>query len=977
MSIVPVYTSPIYQGNYYLQAKDVLYPWFGADPVLWHITDNSLYTIRDKMYIYIVRNDDSTNPKFDVPPSGKFGIKNLPFRYFATKTLLNSDNPIIKDIKLMKGDNGMYIADLVYDSFFPDKKGGLSFSPADSSICDLFAYDKECALKLPIKMSILYYQSYLQLGFDFNNTAKLSDGDTPVEWNITDGGIYTKVDYGFVYIVRNDGASSIFVTPNPSEFGKQEIPFRYFFSAVELKPNDPLIENITLVKGHNGMYIKDSKYNLYFPSSKGGLFFIAPETSIDSISSGVYNIRGVNSSGDGMQYALECQNEDFVVKTYDEIELSLSFPRWKYDSDNKTLTSVDKGYIFKNTTLAEIHTRGDSVKHVITSQDDEGVTTFLSTNLKWVSSPPEDQYNWHFLEYKNPINYPGFMNFTKYLKDGLYSIKSNKGLFLNSFGEYQSEKVLWRYENSVISTQKKTLVANLNVAFSTNSENIFDTQFRIKDFNCNNDICMKSFQRYILFPTGIFDKVLGICIDTKGVVVPPVESNLTIVEESENSRTEEENMYITCKGSACDKTVPIFKDQCNMSSTPAKDININNKAGCCNGENKVFVKDVKIASFYPLVVDKNNPKLFSVSFADSYGSENFVGNYFTNKDGSKRCKIIEYIGEGKKLQYFKCDGSVDFTLDKKYKPEVWSFNWKIDSAKCKDTWCPWSEECSEHTSRFCQKIDSVGYPRLKSDVNCGVSGANADQFCREYPDHASCMCQKFDKSPEADEFKKAFGKCPTCDALPESVCWAPICKDDTQLLSSTQLDKKDNCSSLNVCNQIIDIKDVDGNVIISDNTFSQVCGEVNKCPKYPCKEDEVCVEGKCIPTITCKEGEIFRDGRCIRVTCKSNTDCQTGLCSKDGICINPESCDNCKKDEECFQGKCQKKIECEYSDWGKWNECNNDISTRYKTSKTKGCIDIPETKNCNLDSKNKVLVLVIGTLIGGILITILISKRRR
>ena len=175
-----------------------------------------------------------------------------------------------------------------------------------------------------------------------------------------------------------------------------------------------------------------------------------------------------------------------------------------------------------------------------------------------------------------------------------------------------------------------------------------------------------------------------------------------------------------------------------------------------------------------------------------------------------------------------------------------------DANVCAADWCPWSNSCTEDVKgpvTYCSQLDEQGHPRITSDVNCatwcktqsppyeGSCGQAAVAFCQNYPNHPACFCQTFTSSDEYLAMKKVFSTIPgcyTCSLDPDPVCWAKPCLNNCQvdptnldcaLLSSAAYHNYSQCSNtdLNICQQIVDVQNVTGNVNISGNTFYQAC----------------------------------------------------------------------------------------------------------------------------------------------------------
>ena len=241
--------------------------------------------------------------------------------------------------------------------------------------------------------------------------------------------------------------------------------------------------------------------------------------------------------------------------------------------------------------------------------------------------------------------------------------------------------------------------------------------------------------------------------------------------------------------------------------------------------------------------------------------------------------------------------------------------WAIDSNKCDLDWCPWSKTCATQTTviqNYCSDRDLQGHPRINTDVNCvewcgdqtvqgiayeGQCGDASGKFCKDNPNHISCKCQTLDNDPNFVEMTKQMRNLNI--TVPPTVCWAPDCTThssatdpDRPLLTTEQKTDQNSCKGViyNVCNQVIDIAKVQGNVNIDNDTFKQYCG--SDIPAYEgCQKDSDCSTGqKCI------------NSKCVIGGCKTISDCPPNQNCIGGVCVQIPS-NSCNVDSDCSVGQ--------------------------------------------------------------------------
>lgn len=185
-----------------------------------------------------------------------------------------------------------------------------------------------------------------------------------------------------------------------------------------------------------------------------------------------------------------------------------------------------------------------------------------------------------------------------------------------------------------------------------------------------------------------------------------------------------------------------------------------------------------------------------------------------------------------------------------------------DPTKCSSNWCPWSETrysdetkttgitvsdtktdgltCDAAMIEYCSTMDEEGHPRMNTDVNCrsSISSNNnflnsAIGFCNVFSNHPACKCSKFVSTAEyKDILKDLEAKGISAASQTSHLCWAPACLTDSdpnnpdrRILSQPEQVTSTSCPNVasTYCTQVLNIRDVQGNVMLGNVNL------VNKC----------------------------------------------------------------------------------------------------------------------------------------------------
>lgn len=175
-----------------------------------------------------------------------------------------------------------------------------------------------------------------------------------------------------------------------------------------------------------------------------------------------------------------------------------------------------------------------------------------------------------------------------------------------------------------------------------------------------------------------------------------------------------------------------------------------------------------------------------------------------------------------------------------------TISYAMNPQMCEQTWCPFSDDCAQNSHEminYCAQMNAAGLPNVKADINCHswcekieeAAGSNCsqaiDSFCTSYPNHPSCRCKNVEQTLSYNAMVGLFNViagCPSCAVIPPPPCWSAMCTlnqgdVDGPLLDLDALNPKCPNVTLTFCQQIIQAI-TSGNINISNNTFTQVCG---------------------------------------------------------------------------------------------------------------------------------------------------------
>jgi len=482
---------------------------------------------------------------------------------------------------------------------------------------------------------------------------------------------------------------------------------------------------------------------------------------------------------------------------------------------------------------------------------------------------------------------------------------------------------------------------------------------KINGRSCNQDLQNDNLAHQIYTSVDeIYDTKMNICYDKDR---KPYYCNLqrpfNIVRVNQEYERNRDELYSLSDGSPT--SIVGAKCKLPVNNSASNPIN-SNYEDCCAG--KLKYEDTQTVTLNPMdLSDSGTPDDMSFACGLSTGDEieamiatqGHLGCSLEFSNAKQGCGIRPTAGRPRRpypnfvltTPIHACDR--DVTGHHTPSPAV------LDTSKCDKNWCPFSSECKDSKAMrdYCSQLDNMGHPNLNTDVNCknwynnnpGNGHLAADEFCKKYHDHPACGCIYFTQSNDWKNLQELFKISSTQSFVPDPTCWASVCTvrdisdPDKTLFNQDVLEAKGaGCDvQLSICKQEIDISNVQGDVNVLNNTFSQFCGGAEFCDYDKGKWSD-CADGKKNRINTLKPS--INNTACAKTkTETADCNCNYSAWSDWSPCVDgnqhqtqdvvPGSDPGCLPQHVKTQ-TCHINIPCSYGDFGPFSECINGSQSR-------------------------------------------------
>jgi hypothetical protein len=619
------------------------------------------------------------------------------------------------------------------------------------------------------------------------------------------------------------------------------------------------------------------------PFAKGA-YFIYPDINVCQMSMVCGYLVSITGSPDGLTSPKDPSNSPFTDKQvffWDPdsghlswVDFSTGTPYYMIENSNALTTNITQASSFTFNTVGSSYTNewgGNATKAVVCGKSTKKCLVMENyyqgsgwwSNFKW-SWADYDKIDGNVVVGMQAMNVNQntvFYSATSPDPSRTYQLKNASKQCLGSDGNFATcDKTnvtqAWTWSDGKLQSWKApymTTRVTLQEGTSAVDLDFATTACDQDDIHCQVTP-LKDPTNVVLGNSKLGNPTIGFCYDITTKKAKPCGLVPALGLAPLDNQTLENQMYLTTGSNRNEhvypRACPIFGGKAGGTFDPI------NKADCCAGKHVMPVATAQYSEWKQATIDIDSQGIWTKpAWCEpdcNSGHEEPPANLIV------LCSV-QMNGREYRFKYDAVNGNVNQTYPTAFPRPLkngdvvtiykWPpTEWQVDGIICKNTWCPFSDDCGPTMQAYCGGMGEDGEARINTEKNCaewcslqtpvaygGFCGDAGSDFCDAFPTHPSCACKNYHNTPAYDKISKEFESipnCPKCKVIPNPICWAEPCTTGTSepyapILTAKDRQDQSSCHGLvlNFCNQVIDIVKAGGNVTVSDNTFRQVCGQ--------------------------------------------------------------------------------------------------------------------------------------------------------